>query len=363
MASRHPLPILARTVADIVAGTNPVAARIRDRSFRLSTEFINDVTSLLLIGFPGRRPRSLVDSKGRPRPTDMDLASFLVHLIEKATVVELPDYETLLPKETRAGEHHLTTTRYGEVTKLVSHREHLSFGVRLKDMSVMERSPTENDKLGVERSFAIVAHDGTWHQGWHGISWQFREDEVGFRERYSLLADKNHRGYLYFAHPNRRHSIFSRAHLLLKLLWQRLDDEINHWSVHLPDETTPEAPAVTKRERGKHVLVPIFVMKLTGLPLTGEYDELADDTGEMVRSLVHFLTEARTKVQFLVRVNEFAFYQYGREKDYVAHWIKSGVWHHFADTDAYRQRASLTLAPGVALGYTVNMVSKKVAAR
>lgn len=363
MATRQPLPTLARTIADIVAGTDPVAARIRDRSFPLTAQFINDVTSLLLIGYPGRRPRSQVDSKGRSRPTDMDLASFLVHLIEKSTIVELPDYETLLPKETRAGEHHLASTRYGEVINLSSNREHLSFGVTLKDMSMMKRSPAESDEHGVKRSFAIVAHDGTWHQGWHGISWQFRRDEMGFRERYSLLADKNHRGYLYFAHPNRRHSIFSRAHLLLKLLWQRLDDEISHWSSHLPPETASETAAVTKRERGKHVLVPTFVMKLTGLPLSGEYTEMTDDSGEVVRSRVHFLTEARTKMQFLVRVNEFAFYQYGRKKNYVAHWIKNGAWHHFASSDMYRQRAALTLAPGVVLGYTVDMVSKKVAAR
>jgi hypothetical protein len=362
MTSRYELPTLAKTVACVVYGTDILAARIRDRSSPLTAALVNRVTSLPLIGYPGRRPRARVDCKGQTRPTDMDLASFLVSLLDKPTIIELPAYTAGLPRSILASERHLSSQRYGQLLALSSHREYLSFGVTIEDMSIMRRSPLEEDCLGAPRTFNIVTYDGSWHQGWQGISWQFRKDEFGFRERYDLLADSHHQSYQYFVHPNRRQSIFSRAHLLLKLLVDRIDDELQYWSSDSRPTIGVSQPALIKRERGKHVLVPTFVMRLTGLPLYGSYPPITDDTGEQVRSRIHFLTTIRTKAQFLVRVNEYAFYQYGREHDYVAHWIRGGQWHHFGQTSQYRRHASLVLTRGVSLGYTADMVSKKVAA-
>lgn len=357
MAHQTSLPTLAKSIAGIVHGTDPLADRIRDRSSPITHELVTDVMSLLLIGYPGRRPRPLFDSKGRPRPTDMDLASFLVHLLEKPTIIELPTYTTALPRSIFASERHLSDRRYGNLLALSSHREHLSFGVTIEDMSVMRRSPLEEDVLGSPRTFLIVGYDGSWHAGWQGVSWQFRRDETNFREHYELDVDTAHQGYQYFVHPNRRHSIFSRAHLLLKLLWQRLDDEVGHYDSATSVSLTPPA-VIVKQARGQHRLVPTFTMSLTGLPLYDTYPDRGDgDTHKLV------LTEMRTKVQFLVRLNEYAFYQYGQKKDYVAHWVHGGVWHHFGHVSRHRRHASLTLARGVALGYTSDTVSKKVAAR
>ncbi len=361
MAHKAALPTLAKSIVTIINGTDPLAARIRDRSFLLTEKFVNQVTSLLRIGYPGRRPRRLVNAKGKPRPTDMDLASFLVHLLEKPTILELPSYTTALPRMVFASERHLSDRRYGNLLSLSSHRENLSFGVTIEDMSLMQRSPLEEDVLGSPRTFLIVGYDGNWHKGWQGVSWQFRRHEQDFRDHYELSADSEHRGYQYFAHPNRRHSIFSRAHLLLKLLWQRLDDEISH---HGCVESTRDNPIpAVRQERGKHCLVPTFTMSLAGLPLQGTYPVVHDDWGDYTMGRLQFLKRMRIKVQFLVRLNEYAFYQYGRERNYVAHWVKGGCWHHFDGTSPHRRHATLTLASGVALGYTTDTVSKKVAAR
>lgn len=362
MAHKAALPTLAKSIATIINGTDPLAARIRDRSFPLTEKFVNQVTSLLLIGYPGRRPRARVDHKGHARPTDMDLASFLVSLLDKPTIIELPTYTARLPRTIFTSERHLSSQRYGQLLALSSHREHLSFGVTIKDMSIICRSPREEDRLGTPRTFNIVTYDGSWHQGWQGVSWQFRKDESCFRERYDLLSDRHHQGYQYFVHPNRRQSIFSRAHLLLKLLVNRIEDEIQYWSSGSRPAIATGQSSVVKRERGKHILVPTFVMRLTGLPLYSTYLPIGDDTGELTQSHLHFLTTIRTKVQFLVRLNEYAFYRYGREQDYVAHWIRNGRWHHFGQTSLYRTHASLILTRGVALGYTTDVVSKKVAA-
>ncbi|MFM2423808.1 MAG: hypothetical protein RLZZ70_195 [Candidatus Parcubacteria bacterium] len=350
-------PSLAKSVAAVINGTDSVAKHILDRSTPLTEEFVRDVLSLLQIGYPGRRPRALVDRKGRPRPTDMDLASFLVHLMQKPTVLELPAYTTALPRQVCTGDRHLDGRRHGHLLALSSHREHLSFGVTIEDMSIMHRTAKEEDTLGRPSTFLIVSYQGIWHQGWKGISWKFRSDEEQFRNRYDLSTDTNHQGYQYFVHPNRRHSIFSRAHLLLKLLWLRIEDELRQLPM-APDTANVPAPA-SKVGPAKSEMVPTFTMQLTGLPLSGEYQTI---TADAVQTKVRWLTKMRTQVQFYVRANEFAFYQYGREKDFVAHWIRNGSWQHLPTNDQYRHHAVLQLGDGVSLSYTVDLVSKSVAA-
>lgn len=362
MASRHPLPDLAKTVAGVVHGTDSIATKIRNRAELITYNFVHDVMSLLEIGYPGRRPRLPVDSKGRPRPTDMDLASFLVGLTTKPTIIELPAYTALTPRIETVGQRHLSPQRYGKLLSLSSHREQLSFGVTIEDMSISHRSAREEDSLGAPRTFNIISYDGVWHEGWRGISWQFRKDEMDFRERYDLLTDANHQGYQYFVHPNRRHSMFSRAHLLLKLLWYRLDDEIDYWTKNVLGRAEPITPEISHREHSKSVLVPVFVVELKGLPLFGEYPTLHDDTNEHIMNRVRFLRQMRTRVQFLVRANEYAFYLYGRRNDYVAGWIRDGHWQHRRQTSVYRDDATLTLSSTVSIRYTIDTVSKLVAA-
>jgi hypothetical protein len=291
----------------------------------------------------------------------MDLASFLVHLVEKPTILELPTYTAALPRMVFASERHLSDRRFGLLLSLSSHREYLSFGVTIDDMSIMRRSPLEEDRLGAPRTFLLMSYDGQWYSGWQGLSWQYRESEAGFRERYDLVSDAQHRGYQYFVHPNRRHSIFSRAHLLLKLLSERLEDELTYYRRYYSDTDQGDQPTPQKQTPGQHVLIPTFVMRLTGLPLHGDYPDADSLTKTAIKVHLDYLRGMYSYVQFLVRCNEFAFFSYGRKQDYVAPWIRNGRWRHFAPEDNYRHHASLVLAKGVSLGYTTDLVSKLLA--
>jgi hypothetical protein len=355
------LPRLAKTLQAIMDGVDPVANIIRNRASPLLPVFVEKVMSLLLIGYPGRRPRKQTDRRGNPRPTDMDLASFLVMLMKKPTIIELPAYTAALPRAVFASERHLGHRRHGHLLGLSSHRELLSFGVTIQDMNIVKRSPLEEDTLGSPRTFLIMGHDAGWHTGWQGVSWQFRQDELGFRERYDLIHDASHRDYQYFVHPNRRHSIFSRAHLLLKLLWQRIEDERRHYHHHQIQNTTGEA-VVESCSSFRNIMVPSFTMSLTGLPSHGDYPVYEGQEGiSALTSYLEHLSHLQKQVQFLVRANELAFFQYGRTNNYVANWVRGGVWDYQPGADAYRQTAVLRLTAKVALTYTADVVAKKVA--
>ncbi len=360
MNSTKQFPQLAKSIRHIVDGTDPVANRIRDRSSPITQDLIDDVMGLLQIGYAGRRPRTLTDTQGRSRPTDMDIASFLVQLLEKQTILELPGYANALPQVDSTNERHLSERRYGTLLALSSHRQHLSFGITINDMSIIRRSTDEVDSIGAPRTFLIVSHTGEWHKGWKGLSWVFRKNETDFRDRYDLLSDTTHTGYQYFVHPNRRQSIFSRAHLLLKLLWQRLDDEMHHF--HNPKTMSGnEKDFVSHQRSGQHAIVPTFTMELKGLPCFGQYPRKSADTStDEGREYLRYIIRSRTQVQFLVRLNEYAFYLYGRRKDYIAHWIKDGFWRHVIPRDINKRQVRLHLSNQVSLTYTCSTVSKKV---
>ena len=363
-------PRVAKSVMSVASMTHPHARTITNRAIPLSVDFVQKILSLTHFSFSGRKPRNQKSKRGMKRPTDMDLASFLVGLLQKPTILELPAYTNALPKVTSQNERHLDTRRYGQLLNLVSHKSRLSFGVRIHDATIMRRSSLEEDILGVPRTFMIINYEGIWHTGWRGISWNFRTAERGFRERYELNEDPNHFSYQYFVHPNRRHSIFGAPHLLLKLLWQRIQDELDFYRKELKRlgnyNTNPNSDHFDVLEVGAStsVMVPSFIMSLEGYSYTGEYPsiEASEEGYKKAQTHVDFLQhQLRPHVQFVVRANEAAFYHYGKPQGYVAGWIKDIAWENIGINDSYQQEATFALSDSFFMRYKSDTVSQEVA--
>jgi len=346
---------VAKTVIGVLSGTDPAARTILDRSTPLREDFLQALLAGPSFGISGRRPRARLNKKGDPRPTDMDLASFLVELAKAPqSVIELPAYSTALPRAIDETVTNLSERRYGQLLGLSSHRDHFSFGVTLEDVSLMQRSSLEADSIGAPRTFLILDHNGYWHEGWRGIGWQPKKVERAFRERFDLLEDPYHKGYQYFVHPKRVWSIYSRAHLLLKLCHERLVEESeartkSHQSGH-------ESPAALTAA-GKPEIRTTFTMKLYGLKWTGEFQS----TPLTVSEAMYYSWYERT-MQFFVRANEYAWYQYGLKDKVVATWIKGLSW-DIPHSDKYQEAGWLHLPHRTSLSFRKDIIVKTVKAR
>lgn len=363
---------VAKSVLAVASGAHPLARLIQDRHTEMTEELMWRVIKLLKFSWPSRKPRQQKNVRGEKRPTDMDLFSFLLPLIGTDTVLELPHYQTRLPRRTYAEERHLGNVRFGPIAKLISHRSLLSFSVQITDMSIVTRGDeSESDHVGALRTFMMVDYDGKWQPGWNGIAWNFKKAEGQFRERYDLVNDATHRGFMHYVHPNRRHSIFGAPHLLLKLLWQRLEDEIAFYRSEMKrlaqfaSDQPGDSKTVVSVSPHTGIMVPEFTMKLLGLTMAGEYQPTGDSLSgyQAIKEKERLLAETiRPLVQFIVRANEAAFYHYGRKQDYVAGWIRGVNWVHDNRHDNYRDSARIHLTRECSICYQTDLVSQTVAA-
>jgi hypothetical protein len=193
-------------------------------------------------------------------------------------------------------------------------------------------------------------------------------DERAYLKRRNLLVDGNV-DYEDYIHRNRRQSVMGAPYLLLKLLWQRIEDEIlffereikrlQHAGVECPKDL--ESPLRFKIAEGDSasVEVPTFTMHLAGVPLAGEYTHVSTDAlGYRLahRSLTFLSQKLRPTVQFMVRADEVAFYRFGLEQHFVSNWIKGTFW-----VCTGSQRASIALGDTLRLSYRSGLVEKKVA--
>ena len=358
---------IAKTVQDVANQSDPMVATIVNREHEINRAFIDRAISLTQFSWHGRRPIPAFDPKGDPRDHDLDLLSVMVELAKRQAYVKLPGYSNMLPWQVVAGEQHVGTDRYGKILRLVSHREHLSFSVQIQDESLYQHSDAS---FGAPRTYSMVDYNGVWHQGWRGINWRFAEDEAEFFQKRHLLHD-GELGFKYYVHPHRRQSFGSRAYLILKLLWQRLEDEARFYSeekkrlaclgISVPLDLIKTSAPVLERGESRNAFVQRFVMKLSGPEFRSEYESVSED--EAGYRLAHerwqeIVYDLQPLVQFVVRANEAAFYCYGMEGNFTPWWIKGPEWEY----NPQSKWTSLHITDGLSLSYVTDEVPKQVAA-
>ena len=362
---------IAKTVQSVAAVSNPVTAAIVNRAQPIDIGFVHRVISLTQFTWHDRRPRLALDSKDGKRGHDLDLLSVMVELARRKARIKLPGYENMLPWQVTAGEQHVGTDRYGQIMRLVSHKEHLSFSVRIRDESLYQH---ETGQFGAPRNYSMVGYNGVWNPGWRGVSWRFSEDEAEFFAKQHLLHD-GELSFKYYVHPHRRQSFGSAAYLNAKLLCMRFEDESAFWAselkrlaelgIKMPNDLVKEVPAVLEKGPTKNVFVRRFVMKLNGPKLRGEYQSVSnDEAGYRQAYLRHqeIIEDLLPLIQFVVRADEAAFYLYGMESVFTPWWIKGPKWHKGTRLTLQSTGATLNITPGLSLSYFTDEVPKMVAA-
>lgn len=357
----------ANTLAAVASKTHPLVAQIMDRNFELSREFIRLVMRQSQFSWHGRKPKPAL-IKGSVRKTNLDLLSVLMELYYRKAEIELAAYDNKLPWQITAGEQHVGgTKRYGPIVGFAAHRELLSFSVTINDRSVFKG---EDGKFGADRNYMIADYDGSWHKGWHGLTWKMTKEERAYFTRRRLLTS-NGVDFEDYIHQNRRQSIFGAPYLMAKLLMARIEDEIRfyeqelkrleHFGVVCPSELKeePRHRIIVGNSASKEV--PTFVMEVSGPEFAGEYAAVSSDTVGycLAHKLVRFLKyDLRPIVQFLVRADEVAFYRFGLTQGFVAHWAPEASWQR-----AHKSRwTSMELATGLTLRYALGKTEVKVAA-
>lgn len=361
---------IAKTVQAIDTATNPIMKRIMDRSQPLTKEFAEQVIGLTQFMWHGRRPKPSVAADGQIRSTNLDLMSWLVGLSNRGATISLPDYENQLPWKARAGEQRVGNQKpHGPIIGLISHREHLSFSVRINDQSILN-STDGQARMGVHRSYMIADHAGHWSAGWHGFDWDKTDEEQAYLDRRSLLVDGKV-PFTDYLHQNRRQSIYGAPYLLLKLFWQRIEDEIEFYESELKRlEKAGVAAAFESKKDSSSTLasggsrsaeVPVFTMQVNGPQFTGEYATFTatDVVYVAVKAQLLFLKQAlRPMVQFVVRSDEVAFYRFGLKQGFISSWIKGTAWEY----DASRRAQVMVLGDNLSISYKTSVTEMRLAA-
>jgi hypothetical protein len=135
-----------------------------------------------------------------------------------------------------------------------------------------------------------------------------------------------------------------------KALLLRLDDEIEHFR-----RPTSSAGAATTRSYTDVAseIVPSFTMQLHGVELMGGYP-----SDICTRTHLSHLYQWRQIVQWLVRINEYAFFVHGMQSDYVGHWVRGTSWQHIGEG-----QAQIELHPDLRLSYRLQYVSRMTVAK
>jgi hypothetical protein len=294
----------------------------------------------------------------------------LVELYKRSADIRLNGYENQLPWKARAGEQRIGNQKpHGQIVDLISHQKHLSFSVRIKDMSVL-KSDAGEPTLGATRSYMIADHAGNWSPGWHGFDWGKTDDELSYLNRRSLLIDGKVQ-FNDYLHQNRRQSIYGAPYLLLKLLWQRLEEEISFYEAELKRLEQHGIAAASKTVDyntsclavgdSRSVEVPVFTMQVKGPQFRGEYASYkATDLGyAQSKERLHQLRDVlRPMVQFVVRADEVAFYRFGLEQGFISSWIKGTDWSY----DKSRRAQVMPLGDNLSISYKKDVTEMHLAA-
>jgi len=330
----------AQTIVAIATGTDPDIKVICDRGQALTTDLVDRVIARSQCHYAGRRPKAPTET-----PTDMDLASYLLALYRRQAVVSLSPYTRLTPQTEPAEARHIGDIRFGEITSLVSHQEYLSFGIRLNDASVIG-SDGFTEKVGQARSFTLLAPTGDWHTKPESLHWRERADEAEFNQHHRLSRSDIQS----FVHRNRRESVMGSPYLVAKCLLLRLNDEVEHFR---RPTYGADAPGVRRYHDVKSEIIPSFTMQVQGFELAGQYAQ--DICSRVYRKQLYAW---RQLVQWLVRINEYAFFRHGLARDYTAPWVRNTAWQHTGEG-----RARLLLHPNLILTYRLHYVSRLAVAQ
>ncbi len=373
----RPPVLLAKSVSAVANLSNQYAKDILDRSIEIDEEFVNSILSQSVFSWEGRNPKPALDENGNFQVTDLDLLSFLMPLVARGAVIEIPKYQSRRKVVRKENERKVGTTSFGKLTGLTSNKDVLSFSARLFDQSIITKNiETEEESVGAPRNYMLVDCDGHWYDGWNKLVWDPSAKENDFLTKNDLWTGSSV-CFEHYVHPNRKQSIFGAPYLLLKMLSKRLTDEASFYrqevdrliQLGLKLPIGEQAPYVKTTSEGttKKIAVETLEMVLDMPTMAGEYPEVPETVAGLVaayRKQKYLTYTLKPLVQFVIRADEAAFYRFGHEKQFVATWMKGRSW-----ISGYRPPRGrvdwnqMVLSNSMALRYRVKTVNQQVSAK
>ncbi|TSC67497.1 MAG: hypothetical protein G01um101466_699 [Parcubacteria group bacterium Gr01-1014_66] len=365
---------LADTVKEVVLLKNEYAAAIMDRNMRIDEGFVAAIMGQSLMTWEGRNPGPALDSDGNFQGTDLDLLSFLMPIADRKAVIEIPRYRNRRKIVRRANERKIGSNQFGAVTGLASHKDALSFSIRLYDQTIVRRDPaTHRERTGAFRNYMIVDCDGHWYDGWDRICWSPTAEENRFLSEKSLWTD-NSVIFKYYVHPNRWQSVFGAPYFLQKMLLERIDDEAQFYrsevkrlqsmDILFPSEQGGSfyTPPVSEGET-KPISVQTIEMILDIPEFLGAYTPMEENSKGLQNaySRQKFLTYTlKPFIQFCTRANEAAYYHFGQGQ--VASWMQGRTWVEWKPSKGRTQWHMMRLGVDMALRYRIRIMTQQVSA-
>lgn len=367
---------VAKTVTAVANLTNPHAKRIIDRSQAISDSFVKKSIAQSVFTWEGRKPAPALDDNFNFQGTDLDLLSFMVPMMVRGAVIEIPEYQNRRKVVRREGERKIGASQFGNITGLTSNADVHSFSVRIFDRSIVVKdADTEKESVGAHRNYMLVDCDGHWYDGWNKIVWDPTRKENAFLADNKLWTG-NSVVFQHYVHPNRKQSIFGAPYLLLKMLAERLTDEATFYrkevkrlealGFSLPKgEKKSYVPPVSEGAT-KKVHVQVMETALDGPDFIGEYAQAENSDAGLLKAYrhqKHLTYTLKPLVQFVVRADEVAYFKYGCSDDFIASWIQGITW-----KDGYRVPRGkvdwkrLEFSPLLSLRYRVKEVTQTVSA-
>lgn len=331
---------------------NPTMRVIRDRKqdiMSLATEMRQHWRLDLYTRNPGPALNELGEFVG----TDLDLATFLYALADRHAVLKIPSYKGMRPRTIRENERHTSSAtlcggsaeRLGPIEGLFSNKEVFSFGIRIKDHSIITKDPeTDREEVGAPRNFTLVGPKGDWHDGWKTIEFVPSAKENDFLNDRSLWSG-NSLVFNSFVHPNRWISFYGKHYFLAKAMIARITEECHFFDqeikrlldagINYPSSGQGKKKEWPKSEEvgeKKAIMVAAFEVEVD-LP---EHDSLFTPLDNTQQALVSATSKRRTliydvkpKLTFAARSVELAFYKHGLDADFnekMPGWIDDATW-------------------------------------
>lgn len=291
-----------------------------------------------------RSPRPALLENGMFKPTDLDLACFLMELVKRKAVIVIPKYTSRRPKTVTEGERIVSKdNRHGHVLGLSANKEVFSFSIRIQDANVIKQTQCLGDQVGAPRNFMLVDLDGTWYPGWKCIEFMPSAKENDFLHDKRLWTG-NEVVFKNFIHPNRWVSFFGQYYFVTKALIQRLEEENTFLRVKIKEAldngvsfpstghgASPEHPQ-SERASGEPIKVTAFEAEVD-VPMIGSYNSSAI-TDPAALAKAEALVKSRQygllpQLRFAVRATELAYSNHitGTHFEFAfPGWIKGAEW-------------------------------------
>ena len=309
---------------------NPIIKYIINRATIIDYE--KEIEEIIPKNIFDKNPMTICDENGDYVGTTLDMQSMMYHLMKEGIVINISHYDAMRGTVLKEGQNLVSKeNRHGKVTGLSCSKEVWTFGYRIKDANVTTRTESSDFRV-----FNVVDMNGEWYEGWDVIEFVPDKKENEFL---SKLAEGNKIVFKDFINKQRRFNIFSFQYFKMKILMNRLNDEIqylgglikmmNEEDIVLPPEEKKVWPEQTRLGNEKKVVVKSVSFEVDTPPLTGEYDTIEfnlDNLKKIIDRKRYLTYTIKSQIQFYLRGEEFAHFKFANPDKPFPHWMQGLDW-------------------------------------